>query len=103
RRCLWAWITTELSHRLGPPTQRSCAGSASYQTMGRFKCFETHRSCDAPHRALGGIVGLAQAAVFEEAGERDPTLETVVDRLGGLVGALLSRRTTNWVATIFSV
>ena len=51
---------------------------------GAVQCFETHRSCDAQHRALGGIIGLAQVAVFEEAGERDPTLETVIDRVGGL-------------------
>jgi hypothetical protein len=49
---------------------------------------------DAAHGPLGRVVGHAEAAIVEEAGERGPTLEAVVDRLGGLVlggelGALL--------------
>jgi hypothetical protein len=44
-------------------------------------------SCCAPTRAqrpLGGIVGHAQPPVIEEAGERWPPLEAVIDRLGGI-------------------
>src|ERR1700721_1851385 len=50
---------------------------------------------DATHAALGGIVGQTDAAIVEEARERDPTLEHVVHGLGDVVaarelGALLS-------------
>src|SRR5262249_28272252 len=46
--------------------------------------------------ALGGIVGNAYAAVIEEAGERTPAFETVVDGLASLAvfgnpGALLAQ------------
>ena len=37
------------------------------------------------HAALGGIVGHAQAAVIEEAGERGPAIKAVLDCLGDLV------------------
>ena len=44
----------------------------------------------APRRprtlAFGGVVGHADAAVIEEAGERRPALEHVVDGLGDIVG-----------------
>ena len=39
---------------------------------------------DAAQRPLGGVVRHAQPTVVEEAGERGPALERVVDRLGGL-------------------
>ena len=39
---------------------------------------------NSAQRALGGIVGQADAAVVEEAGEGRPALEHVIDRLGGL-------------------
>ena len=39
---------------------------------------------DGTQLALGGVVGHAEAAVVEEAGERGPALEAVVDGLGGL-------------------
>jgi hypothetical protein len=39
---------------------------------------------DAAQSSLSGIVGHAQAAVVEEAGERGPAFETVIGRLGGL-------------------
>ena len=39
---------------------------------------------DAAQRPLGGIVGHAQPPVIEEAGERWPPLEAVIDRLGGI-------------------
>ena len=40
---------------------------------------------NAAQRPLGGIVRHAQAAVIEEARERDPAIEAVVDRLGDIV------------------
>ena len=39
---------------------------------------------DAAQGPLGGVVGHAQAAIVEEASERRPALEAVVDRLGGV-------------------
>jgi hypothetical protein len=39
---------------------------------------------DAAQRQLGGVVGHAQAAVVEEAGERRPAIEAVLDCLGDL-------------------
>ena len=38
-----------------------------------------------PQRSLGGVVRKTDAAVVEEAGERCPAVEKVVDRLGGIV------------------
>src|SRR5438128_3556466 len=40
---------------------------------------------DAAQRPFGGIVGHAQATVVEEASERGPTVEAVLDRLGDLI------------------
>src|SRR5229473_1322973 len=40
---------------------------------------------DAAQRPLGGVIRHAQAAVVEEAGERGPAIEAVLDRLGDLV------------------
>src|SRR6266508_371220 len=42
------------------------------------------KSRDAAQRSFGGVARHAQAAVVEEAGERRPALEAVVDRLAGL-------------------
>src|SRR5882757_4872668 len=42
---------------------------------------------DAAQRALGGVVGQAQAAVVEEADETVPAVEAVGDRLGELTVA----------------
>src|SRR3984885_2480554 len=42
---------------------------------------------DATHAALGGIVGQTDAAIVEEARERDPTLKHVVHGLGDIVTA----------------
>jgi hypothetical protein len=39
---------------------------------------------DGTQLALGGFVGHAEAASIEEAGERDPALEAVVDRLADI-------------------
>src|SRR5664279_5768465 len=39
----------------------------------------------APQRSVGGVVRKTDAAVVEEAGERCPAVEKVVDRLGGIV------------------
>jgi len=41
---------------------------------------------DGAQLAFGGIVGHAEPAVVEEAGEHLPALEAVVDRPGGLLG-----------------
>src|SRR6202162_5178253 len=38
-----------------------------------------------PQRPFGGVVRKTDAAVVEEAGERCPAIEEVVDRLGGIV------------------
>ena len=51
---------------------------------------------DGTQLALGGVVGHAQAAVVEEAGQRGPALEAVVDGLAGVAvlgdpGALLAQ------------
>ena len=51
---------------------------------------------DAAQRPLGGVVGHAEAAVVEEAGEGLPALEAVGDRLGDLavgreLGVLLAQ------------
>ena len=43
--------------------------------------------CDTAHAALGGVVGQADAAIVEEARERDPALEHVVHGLGDIVAA----------------
>jgi len=42
---------------------------------------------DAAHGSFGGVIRQADAAVVEEAGERVPTLEHVVHRLGDIVAA----------------
>src|SRR6185312_16978368 len=42
---------------------------------------------DAAYAALRGIIGQADAAIVEEARERDPTLEHVIHCLGGIVAA----------------
>ena len=51
---------------------------------------------DGTQLALGGVVGHAQAAIIEEAGQRRPALEAVVDGLAGIAvlgdpGALLAQ------------
>jgi len=38
-----------------------------------------------PQRSFGGVVRKTDAAVVEEAGERCPAVEEVVDRFGGIV------------------
>src|SRR6202795_5376375 len=38
-----------------------------------------------PQRSFGGVVRKTDAAVVEEAGERCPAVEKVVDRLSGIV------------------
>ena len=43
--------------------------------------------CDASEPALGRVVGQTNAAIVQKAGERPPTLEHVVHRLGEIMAA----------------
>jgi hypothetical protein len=69
---------------LGGLDQRINRGGAStaFVRAGEGPVVATNR--DAAQSSLGGIVGHAQAAVVEEAGERGQAFETVIDRLGGI-------------------
>ena len=81
---------------LGGLDERVDRGGASATFVGAGEGPVVATDRDAAQRPLGGIVGDAKATVIEEARERGPALETVVDRLGGLVlcgelGALRSQ------------
>ena len=70
---------------LGGFDERVDRGGASAAFVGAGEGPVVAADGDAAQRPLGGVVGDAQATIIEEARERGPALETVVDRLGGLV------------------
>src|SRR5262245_61385992 len=68
-------------------------------------------NCDSTHLALSGVVRHAEASVIEEASERIPAFEAVIDGLAGLAvlgdpGALLAQpafqRNDEWSAALIA-
>ena len=72
---------------LGGDDQAVHGGGALAAAIGAAEQPGLSAQGDAAQRALGGIVGQADAAIIEEAGERGPALEHVVHGLGDLVAA----------------
>ena len=66
---------------LGGLDQRVDCGGALAAYIGACEGPVVTAECDSTERTLGAIVGHAQAAVVEKAGEDVPALEAVVDRL----------------------
>ena len=59
-------------------------GGTSATIVGACECPVVTPDSDAAQRPLGGVVGHAQAAIVEEAGQAVPAVEAVGDRLGDL-------------------
>jgi hypothetical protein len=72
---------------LGSVDQRVDRGGAVAAFVGAGERPVLAAQGDAAQRAFGGVVRHAQAAVVEEAGERIPALESIIDSLAGLASA----------------
>ena len=64
--------------------QRIDSGGALSASVGARERPVASANGNAAHSALGGIVGKTDAAIMEEARERFPAIEAIIDGLGDL-------------------